>query len=122
MNIKKEIMCIQCPKACLVAVEFDNQGSMVSVKNNLCKKGEKYALQEAINPVRILTTTVKVENKKDDYLMLPVKTDGAIPKALLHGAMRELSSVVIRNSVKIGEVVLENIQGSNINVISTGEI
>ena len=40
-----EITCINCPVGCRLNVELEN-GQVVSVTGNTCKRGETYARQE----------------------------------------------------------------------------
>ena len=54
----KEFICIVCPKGCRLTV--DDNGN---VSGNTCIRGEKYGKQEAIDPKRTLTSTVKIKSK-----------------------------------------------------------
>ena len=56
---KRELICIGCPMGCPMTVELDN-GEVVSVKGNTCKRGDIYARKEVTNPTRIVTSTVRV--------------------------------------------------------------
>ena len=47
----KEMICIVCPRGCRMKV--DNNGN---VEGNFCKRGEVYARQEAIRPLRMITS------------------------------------------------------------------
>ncbi len=113
----KKMTCIECPVGCQLEVEIGESGKVVTVSRNKCPKGEKYAIEETENPVRVLTTTVLTEGLP--LRTVSVKTDRPIPKARLLEAMREISKVRLRKSVKVGEVVVPNLIGLDANLIAT---
>ena len=80
--MNRELICICCPMGCHSTVDIDNK----IVKGNTCRRGEEYGLNEVINPVRVITSTVKI--KSAALPVLPVKTNGAIPKELNFQAMK----------------------------------
>ncbi|MCD6419973.1 MAG: DUF1667 domain-containing protein [Synergistetes bacterium] len=120
--MKKEIICLQCPLACRMTVELTESGEILSVSGNSCPRGEEYAEQEIKQPLRILTTTVRVLSKDIEHPRLPVRTQGLIPKVLLKKCMKTLASVEVRPPVRVGDVVLENILSTGVDVISTAEV
>ncbi len=74
---KKELTCICCPMGCALTVEID-KNKILNVSGNTCKRGETYARDEIVRPVRMVTSIVKVRNGK--IKMLPVKTKNPIDK------------------------------------------
>ena len=115
MDIKK-LTCIECPRGCSLEVTLEN-GVATDVKGNFCPRGKKYAESEVVNPVRVLTTSVRTENGN----MASVKTNAPIPKALLFVAAEKLKSVVCPVPVKRGDVIYENIV-DGVNVIATCDV
>ena len=113
-----DMICIVCPMGCKLSVEMKDEN--IIVQGNNCKRGEEFAKSEIINPVRTLTTTVKTIFK--EMPLLPVRTDGEIPKGKVFDAMKVLNKVVIDYEVNCGDVILENIIGSGCNVIATNSI
>ena len=112
--IKTELTCIVCPMGCHLNVEQSEEG--FKVEGNTCKRGEKYAVQELTNPTRVITTTVKLENS---YLqLLPVKTEDPIPKGMIFDIMEALDKVRVNAPVKVGDVIVENILDTGVNLIS----
>lgn len=112
--IKTELTCIVCPMGCHLNVEQSEEG--FKVEGNTCKRGEKYAVQELTNPTRVITTTVKLENS---YLqLLPVKTEDPIPKGMIFDIMEALDKIIVNAPVKVGDVIVENILDTGVNVIS----
>ena len=110
--MKKEFICIVCPRGCHVTV--DEQGV---ITGNECKRGITYVETEMNAPTRILTTTVRTV-----YPEIPrvsVKTDQPIPKGLIYEAMDIINQVVIDKPMKIGEIVVKNILGTESNIVLT---
>ena len=80
----QNITCIVCPRGC--ALEVDAESGTVA--GNSCKRGVDYGIAEATNPVRTLTTTVRVVDQNGDYLgVVPVRTSGPAPKGCMFDAM-----------------------------------
>ncbi|WP_066507113.1 DUF1667 domain-containing protein [Abyssisolibacter fermentans] len=116
--MKKEMICITCPMGCHLTVEDDKSSeSGYKVSGNICKRGEKYAVEELTNPTRVITSTVKIEN--GILKRLPVKTDGAIPKDLNFKCMEEINKVVVNAPISVGDVIIENILNTGINLVAS---
>jgi len=92
----------------------------MNISGNQCKRGEVYVRNEMTNPTRILTTTVKTVFP--EIPRASVKTSEPIPKGLLMEAMKEINKVTIEKEMKIGDVVIENILNTNVNIVLTKEI
>ena len=114
--MKKNLICVSCPLGCPIEVEIEN-GEVVSVTGNTCKRGDAYARAEITNPVRSLTTSVKVENGL--HPVVPVKSSGPVPKDKMFDCMKEINSVTVKAPVKIGDVVIENILGLGVDIVAT---
>ena len=52
---------------------------IVEVRGNSCRKGDDFARQEHVDPRRTVTTTVAIDGAR--WPRLPVRTNGAVPKA-----------------------------------------
>lgn len=117
--------CTTCPSECLltVKVERDANGAVVEVRSvtgNNCPRGDKFAQQELTCPMRVLTTTVAVSGS--DEALLPVRTSEAIPLALHAQAMNFIRGLVVNAPIRMGDVVLENLLNTNINLIASMDI
>jgi len=110
--MKKEMICICCPKGCHLIYEDGN------ISGFSCSRGKSYGLQEAINPTRIVTSTVRVKNSKKIYV-LPVKTSNPIPKDMIFSVMKEINKVDVCLPCKIGDVVIKNVLNLGVNIILT---
>ena len=112
----RELTCVACPMGCQMTASIDN-GVVVSVTGNTCPRGKKYAETECTHPVRPLTTTVKVEGGK--HPVVPVKSADAIPKEKMFDCMKVLNGVSVKAPIKIGDVIVENICDTGINIVAT---
>ena len=108
--MKKEMTCIVCPMGCTLEIELAEDGQVLSVKGNTCKRGAKYAEAECTNPQRTLTTTLRCE----DGRMISVKTDITIPKDKVFDAMTLINGTIVKAPVRIGDVILRDVFGSNV--------
>lgn len=117
--------CTTCPSECLLTVEVerDVNGSVAavhSVTGNRCPRGDKFAHQELTCPMRVLTTTVAVSG--GDEALLPVRTAEAIPLTLHAQAMDLIRGVVVDAPIRMGDVVLEDLLGTNIDLAASMDI
>jgi CxxC motif-containing protein len=90
----------------------------LQVTGNTCPKGAEYAIAECTNPVRTVTSTVRISNRKDT--MVSVKTAAPVPKGKMMEVMAQLRNITVSAPVKIGDVVLPDIFGTK--VIATKDI
>ncbi len=107
----KELICVVCPKGCHLQVDGEK------VTGNQCKRGETYGLQEVYNPVRVLTSTVRMV-EGSTHRRCPVKTSEAIPKGMMQKAMTLLCDIELKPPVKMGDVVIENIYDTGIDFVA----
>lgn len=117
--------CTTCPSECLLAVEVkrDTDGAVAEVRSvtgNNCPRGDKFAHQELTCPMRVLTTTVAVSG--GDEALLPVRTAEAIPLALHAQAMALIRGLVVNAPIRMGDVVLEDLLGTNIDLVASMDI
>ncbi len=117
--MKKALVCIVCPKGCQLTVELKENDELIVTGNN-CKKGIDFAFNELKHPMRSLSTTVKTLFSW--MPVLPVRTNGGIPKELIFEAMKVLNKVVISKEIKCGEVILSDLLGTGCEVIATADL
>lgn len=110
--MERKLTCIICPRGCGLTVtgEKDN----LAVTGHACKRGETYAINECTNPVRTITSIVRVSNRKD--CMVSVKTAAPIPKDKIFEVMGAIRAATLTAPLKIGDVVLDNIYGTQVVV------
>ncbi len=112
-----ELICIVCPRGCHLNVDENNNNT---VSGHCCQRGEKYGREELSNPVRVITSTVRVTGGL--HRLCPVKTDRAIPKALISAAMQELNGVLLQAPVYLGQIVVEKVCGLDVRFVATCDI
>ena len=110
-----QIICIKCPRGCYMNYKVFSDGSM-EVTGNLCPLGKKYAEEEIRNPMRVIFTTVRIIGAR--WPRLPVRTEKPIPKSKIFEVINELKDIVVEAPVKKGQIILENVAGTGVNVIS----
>lgn len=116
---KRELTCIGCPMGCLLTVEM-NQGKVISVTGNTCKRGDVYARKEVTNPTRIVTSSVMVEG--GNLAVVSVKTKEDIPKEKIFECMKALKGVKVQAPVQIGDVIVKNVAGTGVDMVATKNV
>lgn len=106
----KNITCIICPRGCALTVDINEND--VKVSGNACPKGERYGIDECTNPIRTVTSTVRVENRTDT--MVSVKTENPIAKDKIFDVMQAIRNTTVNAPVRIGDVIIDDICGSKI--------
>ena len=118
MTEERVITCINCPMGCRMTVTLED-GAVVKVTGNTCKRGDTYAHQECTMPVRMVTAVVPVEGSR---MPLSVKTKSPIPKAMIPKCMEELANDRLTAPVQAGQTVVADVCGTGIDVIATRSI
>lgn len=113
--MEKNMVCIVCPVGCRMTVTVEDK--KIEVAHNKCKRGEVYGTEEMTNPTRMITSTIKI----NDGLLrrLPVRTLQPVPKGMIFECMDIINNMAIDAPVKMGEVVIENICGTGVDIIAT---
>ncbi len=107
--MKRELTCIVCPLGCSLVAELED-GKVTGVTGNTCPRGVKYAEAECTNPMRTVTSTVRLANGG----MVSVKTDRTIPKDKMGECMKRINQVILDLPVSVGDVIIKDVFGSNI--------
>lgn len=115
----EELTCIGCPMGCALVVEEDDYGK-ITVRGNNCKVGERYGIAEYRNPTRIITTIVKVIGGELDYVS--VKSEKSISKGEIFKCLKILKNVKINAPINIGDILVENINNTGVNIIATKKV
>ncbi|MCR5107337.1 MAG: FAD-dependent oxidoreductase [Lachnospiraceae bacterium] len=141
-----KLTCIKCPNGCELTVRR-MEDSTLEVTGNKCPKGLAYAKEEFTHPVRTLTSTVPLYDPSEgisvgtseeayegatagvsdrvpvgEYVgTLSVKSREEIPKELLKDCADALRDVRITAPVSVGDVVLENVAGTGVDIVATSE-
>ena len=113
-----ELICIVCPKGCHLKVDVNDN---FKVTGQACERGEEYGREELQNPVRVVTSTVRVTGSLINS-RCPVKTLNPIPKRLITAAMEMLNDVELVAPVECGSIVISDICGTGIPFVTTRRI
>ena len=113
--MKKSFVCIVCPRGCMLTIDDD-----LNVTGNTCMRGKDYAISEVTNPVRTITSSVRVINRDD--CLVSVKTDKPVSKGMIKEVMQEIDKAKVKAPTKIGDIAIKNILGLGVNVLITKEI
>ncbi len=117
---EKKLTCVMCPLGCAVTVRSDEFGNITEVIGAGCKKGEAYAKEEVIAPMRVLTTTIPIAGA---YMgRLPVRSSGFIPRDRILDCIRELKKMKIKKMYRSGDIVVGNILGLGVDIIATKDL
>lgn len=113
---KRELICIGCPLGCMLTVEMEGV-TVTNVTGNTCPRGKAYAEKEVTNPTRIVTSSVRVCG--GDRVSVSCKTKSDIPKGKIFDVARALKDVEVKAPVNIGDVLLEDVAGTGVEIVAT---
>ncbi len=111
----KDLTCIVCPRGCRLLVDDE-----MNVKGNFCPRGKQYAISELTNPVRTITSSIKVSNR--EYTLVSVKTTNPVPKDRIFDVMKEIDKLSVKAPVRIGDIVKKGILGLDSDIVITKNI
>jgi len=113
---KKHFVCVVCPIGCEIDVVHDGS-KIISMEGNKCEKSEEFVSQELIEPMRILTTTVRIQGSR--WPVIPVRTDKSVPKRLFPRLMRQLRHIKLQAPVNMLDVVVSDVLHTGASIIAT---
>jgi len=119
MSEKRELTCINCPLGCSLSVEM-NGSEIISVTGNTCNRGEIYARNEVVNPVRVVTSSVKVNNGERN--VVSVKTKEAIPKDKIFDCVEQMKDVEVDAPVSIGDIIIDDVAGTGVPLVASANV
>jgi CxxC motif-containing protein len=111
----KPFICIVCPRCC--ALETDG----VEVNGARCPKGEAFALQEMVMPLRVVTTTVRTETPEGTR-MVPVKTAAPVPMGRIFEIMKEIKALRLPDVPAMGARFMAGPVETPTEWVVTGEV
>ena len=108
------IICTSCPMGCRLTYDNGN------VTGNECKRGINYAISETTNPIRNITTSVRVTG--GDMPMLSVKTASPIPKGMIMDIVKAIHNIKPTAPIDVGDILIENILNTDVNILATRQV
>lgn len=112
----QELICINCPRGCVLHVS--GQRDELEVSGHCCPRGEEYARQEILTPMRVLTALMRADGAD---CPVSVRTDAPVPRDMLRACAREIYRLHPKAPVRHGDVVIRDILGTGSNVVATGD-
>jgi CxxC motif-containing protein len=119
MTKDKEITCIVCPIGCKILVDLDGK-QIKNLEGNKCKQGINYAINEALDPRRMLTSSIFVIG--GNWPLVSIKSSEPIPKNKMFQVLKEIKKIKVKAPIKSGQILLHNVANTNINIIATKSI
>ena len=113
--MKRELTCILCPRGCRLTVSGESDN--LTVEGDGCKNGVRYGISECLDPVRTVTSILRVSNRCDT--MVSVKTSVPVKKQDMFSVVAVLKNTVIEAPVAAGEVLLRDVFGADIIATKT---
>jgi len=111
--------CIVCPVSCRIAVAETDDGTL-DISGHTCKRGLDFAQNEHSNPMRMLTTTVKLNSSR--LRRLPVIGSAEIPKSQLRAALDDLRTLEVTAPVRMGDVIAGDIRGTGVDILAARSV
>ena len=115
MATSEVITCINCPMGCRMEVTHEGE-QVLSVTGNTCKRGDAYARQECVKPLRMVTAVAKVQGRG---MPVSVKTRAPIPKKDIDACMRAILETPFAPPIAAGDVLIKIVCGTGVDVIAT---
>lgn len=117
--MSNSVVCVRCPKSCVIEVAVEG-GLVRSARGYSCPLGLKYASEEALNPRRVVCTTVRVVGGR--YPRLPVRTSMPVPRDRIREVVQSLRGIVVEAPVRRGEVIVRNVAGTGADIIAERDL
>lgn len=111
----KEMTCIRCPLGCRLTVTRD--GENYTVTGHTCKRGEEYGIQEMSCPMRVVTSSVRVQGGLRP--VCAVKTADSVPKAVIDEVLKAIAALRPEAPISIGQVLDADIAGTGVALVAT---
>lgn len=117
--MESEITCIICPIGCEMTI-YSKGKVITKLEGHQCKKGIEYLKEELFDPKRTLTTSMNVRG--GELPLVSVKTKKPIPKDKLFEVMNVISEIEVIAPVEIGDVLVKNVLGLEIDIVATKNV
>jgi CxxC motif-containing protein len=116
MTDKKTVTCILCPVGCKIQVDVV-KGRCRAITGHLCRHGVGYAHAEAIDPKRMVTTSVLVEN--GEWPLVSVKTSAPLSRDKIFTVLEEIKKISVEAPIALGQILMADVGGTAVDIIAT---
>ncbi len=117
---ERKFICVSCPLGCGLTVTLDDNDNILKVEGNTCPRGESYARSEVKDPRRVFASTVRVRGGK--LPVCPIRSKTPAPKGKLFEIARAVAELEIDAPVKIGQVLLHNVCGTDVDIVASRDL
>ncbi|MBP8784245.1 MAG: DUF1667 domain-containing protein [Synergistaceae bacterium] len=121
MSVTREFICVLCPNGCWMdAVMEGNPPRLLASSGARCHRGEAWLLQEIENPLRMISTNVRVRNGA--HPLVSVRTSSPIPLFKVFAVMEEIMALDVDAPVDVGQLLLSSPANCDTNIIATRRV
>jgi CxxC motif-containing protein len=123
MAEEKKLVCIGCPKGCVITIKKIGKGLSeedFEISGNTCPKGFLYAFSEMTHPMRTLTCTIRVHG--GERPLVPAKSVPEVPKELQLDCMQIIRRTEIEAPVYQGDILIPDILGTGSDIIAGEDV
>lgn len=114
-------LCIGCPLGCRLEVDADmSTNAVVEVRGYSCRRGKEYAIQEHTAPMRLVTTTVAIDNGL--WPRLPVRSRTPVPKDKVKAICKHLRSIRVSAPVASGAIIWVDDREPGIEIVASRDM
>ena len=118
--MNRTFICIACPVGCEIEARINESGEgpvILEIAGANCIRGRTYVETELKNPMRIVTSSVRVTG--GNMPITSVRLTAPVPRNRMMDVIEELRKVRLTAPVSIGQIVIQNILGLGSDVIVT---
>lgn len=116
MAEQRQFICVTCPVGCTIDATVED-GELVQVQGQACKRGIAFVREELTAPRRTLTTTVRVRGGA--LPLVPVRSSEALPKGFILDIVQDLRGIILNAPVEEHQVVLRDVHGTGVDIITS---
>lgn len=115
MAEEQKLTCISCPVGCRMTVTIED-GKVLKVEGFSCKRGDVYARQESVRPLRMVTAVARV---KGSAVPVSLKTAQPIPKDRIKACMEEVAALDLSLPIMAGDILKTDVAGTGVSLVAT---
>lgn len=114
----RQMTCIRCPVGCRMTVSIE--GDLITASGHDCARGEKYARQEMVRPMRTVTSSVRVRGGLRP--LCSVKTAREVLKAAIPDVLAAIHAACADAPIRVGQVLVQNIGNTGVDLVATSNV
>jgi len=121
--MNKTYTCTICPVGCEIEISIEETAEgpvILGITGANCTRGRSYAENEWQNPMRIVTSSVRITD--GNLPVTSVRLTAPVPRNRMMDVIEELRHISLAAPVSIGQIVIKNILGLGSDVIVTKSV